>query len=125
MAYLGVQAAFLVDCISHASLKIGICRNLYSITIFQSAFNVASDIFVLTLPIPRILRLHIQKRQKMSLLVIFLAGLVACGVSIARLVFTAKTLNRPGKSLVCRTKRVSTVRATLLYFASSCHTRNA
>jgi hypothetical protein len=97
IAYFGVQTGILVDCISEASLKTNLCKNVYSLTVFQSAFNVASDIFVFALPIPRIMELHVNRRQKIGLLIIFLAGLVACGTSIARLIVTAITLNRVDK----------------------------
>jgi hypothetical protein len=75
----------------------GVCKNLYALTIFQSAFNVASDIFVFLIPIPRIAKLQVRVGQKIGLLVIFLAGFVACGVSVARLITTAITLNRADK----------------------------
>src|SRR6202012_1894497 len=54
IAYVGVQAALLKDCVNQASLSMGVCKHIYALTIFQSAFNVASDIFVFLLPIPRI-----------------------------------------------------------------------
>jgi hypothetical protein len=97
IAYLGVQAEILRVCVNEASLTIGVCKNLYALTVFQAAFNVASDIFVFLLPIPRILKLQVRPGQKIGLLVIFLAGFVACGVSVARLVSTATTLNRADK----------------------------
>lgn len=97
IAYVGVQAAFLKDCVNQAALEKGVCSNLYALTIFQSAFNVASDIFVFLIPIPRIAKLQVRIGQKFGLLVIFLAGFVACGVSVARLITTAITLNRADK----------------------------
>lgn len=97
IAYAGVQVAFLVECVSSASLQKELCKNVYNLTIFQSAFNVVSDFYVFIIPIPRIIDLQVNKRQKIGLLVIFLAGLVACLVSIARLAITAVTLNRPDK----------------------------
>ncbi|KIM95779.1 hypothetical protein OIDMADRAFT_59557 [Oidiodendron maius Zn] len=97
VAYLGVQAALLKDCINLASLEVGVCKDLYALTIFQSAFNVVSDIFVFLIPIPCILKLQVRTGRKIGLLIIFLAGFVACGVSIARLVTTAITLNSADK----------------------------
>lgn len=97
IAYVGVQGGFLAKCVSSTALEDGLCKNLYALTVFQSAFNVASDVFVFALPIHRIMQLQVTKRQKLGLLAIFLAGLVACGVSIARLVITVATLNRADK----------------------------
>ncbi|KAH8654975.1 hypothetical protein BGZ60DRAFT_532605 [Tricladium varicosporioides] len=97
LAYVGVQAAFMVDCVTQASMAKSLCKNVYPVTVFQSVFNVCSDFYVFIIPIPRIIDLQVTKRQKIGLLFIFLAGLIACLVSIARLVITAITLEKPDK----------------------------
>jgi hypothetical protein len=97
IAYLGVQIAYMVECTSAASLEKAPCTSIYGVTIFQGALNVASDIYVLCLPLPYLVKLHVSRRQKIGLLVIFLAGTVACAVSIVRLIITAITLNREDK----------------------------
>lgn len=97
VSYVGVQAGFLANCVTVAALKSGLCKSLYPLTIFQAAFNLVSDVFVFALPIPQIMGLHVSKRQKIGLLFIFLAGLVACSVSLARLIATVITLNRTDK----------------------------
>lgn len=98
ISYLGVQIGFLMECVNLSSLQNNpLCENIYSLTIFQSVFNVCSDIYIFIIPILRITNLQVSKRQKLGVLCIFLAGLVACLVSIARLIFTASTLNRPDK----------------------------
>lgn len=95
--YLGVQVAYLMKCTDIASLERAPCSSLYPVTVFQGAFNVASDIYVFILPISQIVQLQVSKSQKIGLLLVFLAGFVACVVSIVRLVITAATLNRADK----------------------------
>lgn len=97
IAYLGVQIAYLVECTNSTSLLKAPCNSIYGVTIFQGALNVASDIYVLCLPLPYLIKLHVSQRQRIGLLVIFLAGTVACAVSIVRLIITAITLNREDK----------------------------
>jgi hypothetical protein len=96
IAYLGLQIGLMLECTSIAPTS-SLCPNLYPLNIFQGALNVCSDLYVFFIPIPRILDLQTTKRQKVGLLFIFLAGLVACLVSIARLIITAITLNLPDK----------------------------
>lgn len=97
IAYLGVQIVYMVECTNSTSMETAPCNSIYGVTVFQGALNVASDIYVLCLPLPYLIKLHVSKQQKIGLLVIFLAGTVACAVSIVRLIITAITLNREDK----------------------------
>lgn len=97
VAYLAVQIVYLVECTNSEAIERAPCNSIYGVTIFQGALNVASDFYVLLLPLPYLIKLHVSQRQKVGLLVIFMAGFVACAVSIARLVITAVTLNREDK----------------------------
>jgi hypothetical protein len=96
LSYLGVQIGFLLECITpNALITNKLCKNLYALTVFQSAVNVATDFYVFLIPIPRILDLNVARSKKFGLLIVFLAGFLACLVSIARLIFTTITLKRP------------------------------
>lgn len=97
IAYLGVQSSYMRYCVSEADLTKPPCSSVYGVTTFQGAFNVASDFYVFFLPLPRLLKLHVGRRERIGLLFIFLAGFVACAVSIARLIVTGITLNREDK----------------------------
>lgn len=43
--------------------------------IMMGAFNVCSDLYILIIPIPAILKLHLPSRKKIQVLMIFLTGL--------------------------------------------------
>jgi hypothetical protein len=97
LAYAGVQIASLIQCVTADSVKTGLCKDVYALTIAQGAFNVLSDFYVFIIPIGCIVRLQVTKRQKVGLLFIFLAGLIACVIPLVRLIITALTLNRKDK----------------------------
>jgi hypothetical protein len=83
-------------CIAIASMKIcngldadsiTFCRH-YSgpIVLLNASFNVATDFWILLMPIPLILKLNLRLKQKLGIVAVFLAGLAACVASLARLV---------------------------------------
>lgn len=53
--------------------------------IMQGAFNVFSDLYILIIPIPAILKLHLPLRRKVAVLLMFLTGSVACVMSVLAL----------------------------------------
>ncbi|KAM3075771.1 hypothetical protein ACMFMG_007897 [Clarireedia jacksonii] len=96
ISYIGVSIAVLIYCVSPVSnVTYDVCKNEYAVLVFQGVFNVCSDFYVFLIPTQCIIRLHVSKGQKIGLLVIFLAGLVTCLVSIARLINLAITFDGP------------------------------
>ncbi|KAJ3578320.1 hypothetical protein NPX13_g2244 [Xylaria arbuscula] len=79
--------AFLVACDDLGKLIEEPFCSGYSIPalLFSAIFNVITDIWLLLLPFPLLVRLHLQTRQKLGLAAVFAAGLGACSASIARL----------------------------------------
>ncbi|RPB06159.1 hypothetical protein L873DRAFT_1839613 [Choiromyces venosus 120613-1] len=61
------------------------CNNLVSVYYAQAGFNIFSDIVILVLPLPSLLRLQVNKRKRMALIVVFGIGSVAVIASIARI----------------------------------------
>lgn len=55
--------------------------------ILMGAFGVFSDFYLLIIPLPAILKLHLPSKRKLGVLGIFLAGLGACSMSIVALKF--------------------------------------
>ncbi|KAF2635620.1 hypothetical protein P280DRAFT_473719 [Massarina eburnea CBS 473.64] len=53
--------------------------------ILQGAFNVFSDFYILFIPIPAIVKLHLPLQRKLAVLMIFLTGSAACAMSILAL----------------------------------------
>ncbi|KAJ5331241.1 hypothetical protein N7476_001024 [Penicillium atrosanguineum] len=63
----------------------GDCLNLVAFSYFTNITNLVTDIWVFLLPVPIILRLHIDRKRKLELAGIFTIGLLTCAISIARL----------------------------------------
>ncbi|TAQ90992.1 hypothetical protein B7494_g724 [Chlorociboria aeruginascens] len=56
----------------------------------MAAIGVVTDIYILILPIPKILKLQISAERKATLLLVFGTGIVTCGISITRLGLVSK-----------------------------------
>ncbi|KAL3431899.1 hypothetical protein BDV09DRAFT_198257 [Aspergillus tetrazonus] len=54
--------------------------------IIVSVINVVTDVYVLILPVPRLLKLQVTTRRKVGLLLVFASGLGACAAGLARLI---------------------------------------
>jgi hypothetical protein len=64
------------------------CRKLTMTAIIVfGIINIASDIFILSLPIPVVWGLQLDKRTKLSVCALFLVGSVVCVISVVRLVY--------------------------------------
>ncbi|KAF2087180.1 hypothetical protein K490DRAFT_66046 [Saccharata proteae CBS 121410] len=59
----------------------GICINQVSFYLASAIINVFGDLFVLSLPIPVIWRLHAAKSRRVALLFVFLLGALVCVAS--------------------------------------------
>ncbi|MCJ1432718.1 hypothetical protein MMC27_002075 [Xylographa pallens] len=85
-AMLAVESSLTVHCVSINALTIALCNDNNIIVVTQGAVNVVTDFYMLALPIPQVLHLNLKLRRKLGLLAIFMAGLIACLVSLARLI---------------------------------------
>ncbi|KAH8894656.1 hypothetical protein GQ53DRAFT_744746 [Thozetella sp. PMI_491] len=63
----------------------GSCMNKLAFWFSNAALNIATDIFIVSLPMPLIRKLQIPLRQKIVLMVVFAFGAFVCITSIIRL----------------------------------------
>ena len=90
--FFALTVVTTVKCVSLAALvDYPICRNTYPIALSNSVFNVVTDFWILLLPIPSILGLHLDKQRKIGLLAIFGTGAIACVLSLARCIYLGLT----------------------------------
>jgi hypothetical protein len=61
------------------------CRNLVPTYYAQAGFNILSDIVILLLPLPSLLKLHVSKRKRIALVLVFSVGSIAVAASIVRI----------------------------------------
>jgi hypothetical protein len=75
-AMIGIAIGSLVKCNGINALTVQFCRN-YSgpIIMLNAVFNVITDFYVLLLPIPLILKLHLNLKRKIGVLAVFSGGL--------------------------------------------------
>ncbi|KAH8892365.1 hypothetical protein GQ53DRAFT_719376 [Thozetella sp. PMI_491] len=87
LSMICVAIVSLVRCIGLQAQGTTFCQ-AYSgpIVLLNAAFNVATDIWILVLPIPLLSTLHLRARQKVGVVIVFGAGTAACATSIVRLV---------------------------------------
>ncbi|KAK5630662.1 hypothetical protein RRF57_006377 [Xylaria bambusicola] len=83
----GLAIGFLAACNDLTSLvESPFCKDYSSPTLgFSAIFNVVTDLWLLLLPFPLLIKLQIQPQQKLGLAAVFAAGVGACAASIARL----------------------------------------
>lgn len=60
------------------------CIHSAALPIVCGSINIATDVIILSLPLPRIWKLNISKTQKAQLIVLFLLGGLVCVISIIR-----------------------------------------
>ncbi|EWC43834.1 hypothetical protein DRE_07278 [Drechslerella stenobrocha 248] len=65
--------------------KTGSCRDLHSLYFAQASFNIFSDLWILLLPIPVLMRLQMRTNKRIALIGIFSVGSVAVIASCARI----------------------------------------
>ncbi|KAJ5248960.1 hypothetical protein N7468_000411 [Penicillium chermesinum] len=63
----------------------GSCLNLVAFSYFTNITNLVTDIWIFLLPLPVIFSLHVTRKRKFEVAGVFTIGILACGVSIARL----------------------------------------
>ncbi|KAI3392592.1 hypothetical protein diail_5466 [Diaporthe ilicicola] len=65
----------------------GTCIDVSSFFIAFSIFNVSLDVFLLVLPIPQVLKLHMSARKKMIVCALMLLGIFACVAGMIRIYY--------------------------------------
>ncbi|KAA8899155.1 hypothetical protein FN846DRAFT_960950 [Sphaerosporella brunnea] len=68
---------------------------ILQINYFNAAFYITTDLVLVVLPIPILAGLHISRRKKIGVIVIFSLGLMAVGLTIARVAFVVTWGNTP------------------------------
>ncbi|KAF7905650.1 uncharacterized protein EAF01_006171 [Botrytis porri] len=71
----------------YAGAKEGKCINTLMFFLIFGIVNMVNDVIILIVPIPRILRLHMNKRKKFSVAGIMLLGSFVCVASIVRIYY--------------------------------------
>ncbi|KAK0516461.1 hypothetical protein JMJ35_001064 [Cladonia borealis] len=94
-AYMGTQIGTVILCVNTGSTRISLCRNTAILTLISGVVNVVTDLYLLCLPIRSLMLLKMRGRRKFGLLLIFMSGLIACLVSIARLVLVSVRFHDP------------------------------
>ncbi|CUS06728.1 unnamed protein product [Tuber aestivum] len=61
------------------------CNNLVPVYYAQAGFNIFSDLVILVLPLPSLIRLQVSKRRRVALVVVFCIGSIAVIASIVRI----------------------------------------
>ncbi|KAJ3565028.1 hypothetical protein NPX13_g7646 [Xylaria arbuscula] len=76
----------------------GTCINYGTEALAAYLINISTDILILSMPIPLVLKLHTSKAQKRRLIISFAAGGSACIVSLVQLAYITKLGNAPDSS---------------------------
>lgn len=63
----------------------GYCINTTAFFYFTSGVNIVTDIFIIALPVPTLLKINRPKKEKFALMCIFLCGTFAAVMAITRL----------------------------------------
>ncbi|KAL2864973.1 uncharacterized protein BJX67DRAFT_359532 [Aspergillus lucknowensis] len=65
----------------------GNCLNVTAMIYYITTSNLVTDLVVFVLPLPVIIRLHITRKNKVALSILFSIGILTCGISAARLTY--------------------------------------
>ncbi|KAH7140116.1 hypothetical protein B0J13DRAFT_608564 [Dactylonectria estremocensis] len=76
-------------------MKEGSCVNRPALYIATAALGISSDLILLLLPMPMIVRLQMPSRQKAGLVLLFTIGSATLVTSVVRLVLLVSTLHDP------------------------------
>lgn len=90
----------------------GECMNAHTYWLSAAGTNIGLDFLVLLLPLPAITSLHLPRRQKICIVLVFLLGFFVCIVSIVRLLTVflyAKAGELVGKSqmMIANAEKIS------------------
>ncbi|MCJ1261297.1 hypothetical protein MMC22_001161 [Lobaria immixta] len=89
IAYTAISIAYIFVCTASNFQKVKYCLDYSRILYAQGSLNVATDLFILCLPIKTIWNLQISQKRKVWVFVILMTGSVACIVSIVRLILAS------------------------------------
>jgi len=89
-----VAAVTIIPTIAYTALIVGPCKSLVEntvclnrVVISQATTNILSDLLLIAMPIPMLIRLHIPRRRKITLGLLLSFGSSSVYQSIAALVF--------------------------------------
>ncbi|CAF9929924.1 MAG: hypothetical protein ALECFALPRED_004481 [Alectoria fallacina] len=83
----------MIECQTPKNVEKSFCASGYAINVVTSVINVITDIYVLALPIEILMRLNLKRAKKYGLIAIFLSGVSASLISLARLIFVIVRLH--------------------------------
>lgn len=88
ISHLIVSIMRVVQCSGLAAVTLNICKNhtVQMTNIYYGSFNVATDLYILAIPLALIRPLQMSWRRNLAATTVFLAGFVACGMSVCRIV---------------------------------------
>ncbi|KAI0547371.1 hypothetical protein F4679DRAFT_554518 [Xylaria curta] len=94
---IGLGIGFLAACNDLTNLTESHFCLSYSgpVLLLNASFNVITDLWLLVLPFPPLVKLRMQPRQKLGLVAVFAAGVGACAASLARLIELAVNYGKP------------------------------
>ena len=67
------------------------CRKSNDLSVFQNAFNIFSDFYILLLPLPLLRHLNLRAFAKLGVTLIFFVGLLACVASTSGIYYRMHT----------------------------------
>ncbi|KAI9843053.1 MAG: hypothetical protein M1838_002885 [Thelocarpon superellum] len=73
----------------------GHCMNELGLWLANAFFNIISDIAILVLPMKALYQIHLPRRQKLALIVVFAMGFIVCCISLYRLQSIFSVSNSP------------------------------
>ena len=76
MSFWAVSIALVVECDSSHSLEIALCVDSGINNVVMTVFSVATDFYILALPIKIVTSLNVQRGKKIGLAAVFLCGLM-------------------------------------------------
>lgn len=103
-AMIGVAIGSIKECNGPSQVSKQFCQNYSNpVVVLNATVNVTTDIFVLVLPLPFVLKLQLSPKRRLGLLLVFAAGVMyvtafafilgpltihhsACAVSLTRLI---------------------------------------
>lgn len=104
LGWLAVEIAFFTNCRPFSGYWAvpppdPQCTTLYNYAIVQSIFNVSSDLMMLFIPLPLVIRLYLPWRQKAMLVLIFSMGIFVILAAILTKVFNLMNVWDPSYML--------------------------
>ena len=75
-AFIGIGIGAVVECNGPSQLTHQLCANFRPLVVLNVTINAVTDIYVLLLPVPCVLKLQLSKRHRLGLLLVFACGVV-------------------------------------------------